>query len=528
MTESEAGPPPDEPGVVLVVDDTVAGRYVTASWLRRRGHEVIEVGTGAEALETMAARAVDLVVLDVGLPDMSGFDVCAMIKGDPVLTRPVVHLSATSVRGADRVQGLTRGADAYLVEPVEPEELIATVDSVLRSYRARDAAETLAERLAALTRASLAMNAGATVEQVVEAVAVGAAEMVGAEAVALVHDADGALRWAATSPGGGRLDGADGPTSAMRELLVAEALAPPGAFRVPWRVVGPATANDMCCAFVFRSRGSLPVALAVRRPTLQPAHTELLAQLGQAAALSLDALRLHTQEHDLALTLQRSFMPPVPPDRPGVEIAARYEPAGDNTEIGGDFYEIVELRDGRLLAAIGDVAGHSVHAATVMVELRHALRAYALDGHGPREILERLERMLRVYHPDEFATLCLLLLDEEHNRLTVANAGHLPPLLIGPAGSEYLVVGGPMVGLRRPHPPATELELPPTWSLVLITDGLVEAPGADLDAELEHVRVTAPPDATAEERCDVLLSRFAQNRLADVAVLVLRRIDRAG
>ena len=132
MTNGSRWPDPDEHAVILVVDDTLASRYITSSWLQRSGHQVIEASTGAEALRTLATRAVDLVILDVGLPDMSGFEVCERIKADPGPPRPVIHLSATSVRGADRAQGLTRGADAYLVEPVEPDELLATVASVLR------------------------------------------------------------------------------------------------------------------------------------------------------------------------------------------------------------------------------------------------------------------------------------------------------------------------------------------------------------------------------------------------------------
>lgn len=100
--------------------------------MRRSGHRVIEAATGTEALAVLAATEVDLVLLDVGLPDMSGFDVCERIKSDPALVRPVIHLSATAIRGADRAQGLTRGADAYLTEPVEPDELLATVTSLLR------------------------------------------------------------------------------------------------------------------------------------------------------------------------------------------------------------------------------------------------------------------------------------------------------------------------------------------------------------------------------------------------------------
>ena len=125
------------PGVVLVVDDNAASRYVASSWLRRHDYRVIEAETGAEALGVLAAEPVDIVVLDVGLPDMSGFDVCERIKADPAMGQPVIHLSATAVRAADRVSGLSRGADAYLTEPVEPGELMATIDAVLRYYRAR-------------------------------------------------------------------------------------------------------------------------------------------------------------------------------------------------------------------------------------------------------------------------------------------------------------------------------------------------------------------------------------------------------
>jgi CheY-like chemotaxis protein len=96
------------PATILVVDDAAASRYVSSSWLRRSGHRVIEASTGNEALAALAATEVDLVLLDVGLPDMSGFDVCERIKSDPALAQPVIHLSATAIRGADRAQGLTR------------------------------------------------------------------------------------------------------------------------------------------------------------------------------------------------------------------------------------------------------------------------------------------------------------------------------------------------------------------------------------------------------------------------------------
>jgi serine phosphatase RsbU (regulator of sigma subunit) len=264
------------------------------------------------------------------------------------------------------------------------------------------------------------------------------------------------------------------------------------------------------------------VAIVLRTPGLGAELRDLLVQLSNAAALAVDSLQLYVEEHTLALTLQRAFLPsrPLAPD--GVEVAVRYVPAAQNTEIGGDFYEVVELGEGRLLLAIGDVSGHSIHAATVMVELRHALRAYAVEGHGPSAILNRLEDMLRRYHPREFATVCVMVLDTAQDVVTVANAGHLAPLLASPEGTVPLAARGPMLGLRRPHEADSVLALPPRWTLVLYTDGLVEKRGVDLDAALEELRAAVSVHPAPEELGDELLERFAGVREDDIALLILR------
>jgi serine phosphatase RsbU (regulator of sigma subunit) len=248
----------------------------------------------------------------------------------------------------------------------------------------------------------------------------------------------------------------------------------------------------------------------------------LLTQLGQAATLAADSLRLYTEEHSLALTLQRSFLPERTPRIPGLEIAARYVPAAETAEIGGDFYDVIELDDGRLLIAIGDVAGHSIHAATVMVELRHALRAYAIEDRDPAELVTLLERMLMRYHRREFATLCVLLLDPSSDELRVVNAGHLPPLIVDETGAQYLDVYGRMLGLGGTRPPSSVHILPATWSIVLVTDGLVEEPGLDLDTAMETLRTSVRLDVAPDQLCDELLAQFSR-RLDDIALLVLRK-----
>jgi len=136
---------------VLLVDDDEAKRYLMSTWLRRAGHTVIEAGTGREALEQ--ARSADLVLLDVNLPDMIGYDVCRQIKADPATAAiPVIQISATAVQVADRARGLTQGADAYLGDPNEPE----------RYSRARQRAERTAALLTALTGVALDINAAET------------------------------------------------------------------------------------------------------------------------------------------------------------------------------------------------------------------------------------------------------------------------------------------------------------------------------------------------------------------------------
>jgi signal transduction histidine kinase len=142
---------------ILVVDDNPATLYSTAHVLRRAGYDVLEAATGAEATK-LAEGDVDLVVLDVNLPDISGYDVCHRIRALEKLARiPVIHLSATFVKDADKVQGLERGADGYLTHPVEPIVLIATVRAFLRVREAEiERAQLLASERAARAEAERA------------------------------------------------------------------------------------------------------------------------------------------------------------------------------------------------------------------------------------------------------------------------------------------------------------------------------------------------------------------------------------
>ncbi|MGD0605373.1 MAG: SpoIIE family protein phosphatase [Streptosporangiaceae bacterium] len=520
----------DAPATVLVVDDDEAKRYLLTTWLRRAGHTVIEAGTGREALDRTGA--VELVLLDVNLPDMTGYDVCRQIKGDPrTAALPVVQVSATAVTVADRAAGLTQGADAYLTEPTEPAELLAVVGAALRYYRARQRAERAASLLAALTRLTLRINAAETFDGLARAAAAGAAAIFAAEAILIVEMPDGQARRMSASPahpepaqrGGpaGLVDTVAGYALGGGEVNVA--------VMVPvhdWlRLVPDSTLRgDVCLAAARIKPNRPPVVLTVARAGVPgPEEQQILRQLVQSVALAVEALRSYAEEHLVALTLQRSLLPAALPEIPGLAMSSRYIPASEQVEVGGDFYEALPWR-GQVLVAIGDVQGHSLHAATVMGELRHALRAFAVEGHSPLAITGLVNEVLRRYHPGIIATLCLVLLDPASGQLEVVNCGHMPALLVDGTSASYLSEGGLLLGLPMHEPHVQTVFLPVGGTLLLMTDGLVEERGVFLDVNLEKLRVAAQEvnGADIEAFSNHLTSIFGP-RQDDVAMIALRR-----
>jgi two-component sensor histidine kinase/CheY-like chemotaxis protein len=138
-------PPPE---LILVVNDNEAGRYATSRILARAGFQTLEAGTGQEGLHLARSASPQLIVLDVNLPDINGIEVCRQLKADPKTTNMMVlQVSATNVQLSDRVSALSAGADSFLVEPVEPEELEAVTRALLRLQRSEaQLRRTLAER----------------------------------------------------------------------------------------------------------------------------------------------------------------------------------------------------------------------------------------------------------------------------------------------------------------------------------------------------------------------------------------------
>ncbi|MFJ9110297.1 PP2C family protein-serine/threonine phosphatase [Streptomyces sp. NPDC102283] len=236
-----------------------------------------------------------------------------------------------------------------------------------------------------------------------------------------------------------------------------------------------------------------------------------------------DVVERYGQEHELALTLQRTFLPATLPEVAGADLAVRYLPATAMTEIGGDFYEALATPKG-LLLAVGDVVGHSLQAATVMGELRHALRAYAAQDHPPHILLQHLDRLLRLHQPGWTATVCIVLVEPGNAGIQVANAGHLPPLLLSPGEApRFLSEHGPLLGLGLVQPPAVGHRVDPGSRLLMITDGLIETRSSDIQDRLDLLGTTASSSAEDPEAlCTTLVDTFGKDPEDDIIVFAAR------
>ena len=254
----------------------------------------------------------------------------------------------------------------------------------------------------------------------------------------------------------------------------------------------------------------------------------LMQLVGDRVALAVDRARQFEQERHIAETLQRSLLPDQLPDVPGMDVAVRYLPAGAGMEVGGDWFDMFELADGRVVLAMGDVVGRGVRAAALMGKLRTSLEAYAFDGRSPAEVAERLHALMERQHRADMATMLYVAIDRDRSCIELASAGHMPLLIRGPGGTARLVgraPSPPLGALPFVHFESSRIEIEPGSTLILFTDGLVEVRGTSIEVRLEELRravEAAPRDP--EPLCEAVLIGMVgpDEPRDDVALLALR------
>nr|WP_241267168.1 SpoIIE family protein phosphatase [Streptomyces scabichelini] len=306
----------------------------------------------------------------------------------------------------------------------------------------------------------------------------------------------------------------------------------------------PMVAHDTVVGLVqfSRTKGSEPFGERDRA---------LAVELAARAAVCIDNARLYRREHQRALILQRSLLPPGDPEASGLDIACRYLPGNAATEVGGDWFDVIELPGHRTALVVGDVMGRGLRAAVAMGELRTAVRTLALLDLEPAEVLSALDEIARglgtpggiqqatrtagrqaqrdadlseVY----LATCVYAVYDSVTRRCTFANAGHLPPVLVEPGETALMldVPPGMPLGVGGEPFEEVEVELPEGALLALYTDGLVESRDHPLDEGLRaFVGALTEPSLPLEDVCDHVLNTLDTHHGEDDIALLMARVQ---
>ncbi|QCD58034.1 SpoIIE family protein phosphatase [Streptomyces hawaiiensis] len=308
----------------------------------------------------------------------------------------------------------------------------------------------------------------------------------------------------------------------------------------------PMVAHDTVVGLVqfARTKGSEPFGDRDR---------DLAVELAARAAVCIDNARLYRREHERALILQRSLLPPGDPEASGLDIACRYLPGSVNTgrpsEVGGDWFDVIELPGHRTALVVGDVMGRGLRAAVAMGELRTAVRTLAQLDLEPAEVLSQLDEIARglgapggvqqatraARRPREadlsevyLATCVYAVYDSVTRRCTFANAGHLPPVLVEPGEPALMLDVPPGLPLGVGGEPfeEVEVELPEGALLALYTDGLVESRDHPLDEGLQaFVSALSDPAQPLEDVCDHVLNTLDTHHGEDDIALLMARVQ---
>ncbi|MGW0083086.1 ATP-binding SpoIIE family protein phosphatase [Streptomyces sp. NPDC003393] len=255
--------------------------------------------------------------------------------------------------------------------------------------------------------------------------------------------------------------------------------------------------------------------------TLTAEEQAALMMLADLLASAVERARLAAYEHTLAESLQRTLLPRSLTALPGVVTTARYVPARAETGLGGDWYDVLQLSDGRVALIVGDVEGHSTDSAIVMGQLRSAVMAYVQEGHDPAAVLTRAGRVLSALDTDLIATCCICFLNLEDGVVETARAGHPAPLLRGPDGRLRCldVVAGVPMGIAEYAGTNSSAVVPPGATLMLYTDGIYRARTGEFSRST--LDLLSGADGDLEELADRLVATAADGH-DDLSLLLAR------
>jgi serine phosphatase RsbU (regulator of sigma subunit) len=283
--------------------------------------------------------------------------------------------------------------------------------------------------------------------------------------------------------------------------------------------------------WIFLSGGvllSVATALGVR--VLVTRRREAEDNAHTIAGLYEQVDGLYREQRTIAEALQRTLLPRRHPAVRDLEIASLYFAGADGVEIGGDWYSLIGVGNDHFAFAVGDVSGKGISAASIMARLRFTIRAYLIEGHRPDVVLEMCSRQLDLDSDGHFATVLVGIGDLTSRKITIANAGHLNPVIASPSDARYVstTVGVPL-GIASSGYASNTVVLPPGSTFLAFTDGLIERRGENIEIGLQRLlRAAARPVSDLDEFLTQVVDELAHiGSQDDIAVLAFRWQDSA-
>jgi serine phosphatase RsbU (regulator of sigma subunit)/DNA-binding response OmpR family regulator/anti-sigma regulatory factor (Ser/Thr protein kinase) len=542
-----------QPASILLVDDDESSLRALTHVLEPLGQHLVTARSGEEALHSLLREDFALILLDMYMPGLDGLQTARYINAR-ARTRhiPIIFLTAHDGDVELVFDAHSAGAVDYVAKPFEPDVLRSKVAVFvelhqaraehIREARARAEAEGIASTVSKLQSISDAALAHLELQELLPELLKRAAAVFAADASGLLLRADDDRSLTVFTPAGVQrfsdeaqlaliekaLSPALGGTALDQEQLAAlePLLGTPADQGMRSLIAAPLVATREPLGTLF---------LASREPRRFTDEDMVVLKLGaERAAIALEHARSYERERWLVEVLQDHLLPDQLPRVPGLAMAARYRPSERLAEVGGDWYDAIMLPDRRVGLVIGDVVGHGIGAATMMAELRAALRAYAMvQPESPGAAITSLNALVASTHRRMVATLLYMVVEPEGAGVRFASAGHLPPLLMNADGQASFLaqhVGTPLGVEDHIRYEDFETDFEPGSTLLLYTDGLVERRGEVIDAGLTRLSrsLTSAPHELEALCGHVLQSAYdgAPGVHDDTALVAVRRLER--
>lgn len=544
----------DRPGTILLVDDHRESLAALRAVLEPLGEPLELAESGEQALRALLHIECSVILLDVRMAGMDGLQTARIIRSRPGTRHiPIIFMTAQASELDEITRAYESGAVDYVVKPFEPEILRAKVGVFVqlhheraervRESRARAEAEAVARAVHTLQILSDAAITHLDLDELASELVERSASLFGADTAALLlRDEKVPGLHVRARVGEYALPVANERVRVGEEVLgglaasMSAGILRAGTLAEADRVqagLGDDLGSVMAVPLI--SAGELMGLLllgAFEEDRFAQRDLELLTLAAERMALAVDHAQRYADGRLLVETLQRSLLPERLPLHPRIQVAARYMPAGVAPQVGGDWYDAVELDHNRTAVMIGDVVGHGIRAAITMSELRNALRAFAVEGHSPEQALSQLDRVVHATRgPGMIATLLFVVIDAAEGTVTLARAGHPPPALRAVDGSvRFLETKRTLpLGVDPDDVPTQEVfPMKAGETLLLFTDGLVERRGEPITDSFDRLLdALAGAPAEVDALCEHVLRKTAteQGRDDDVAVLAVQLLD---